>query len=44
MSARAVIAGFKKCSRVHINKSVYDVVHHADSWTVGSQVGTERPM
>ena len=31
MSSRAVFAGFKKCIRVHIDKSVYDFVHHADS-------------
>ena len=29
MSSRVV--GFKKCSMVHIDKSVYDFVHHADS-------------
>ena len=31
MSYRAAVAGFKKCSRVHIDKSVYDVIHYADS-------------
>ena len=31
MSSRAAVAGFKKCSRVHIDKSVYDFVHHVDS-------------
>ena len=31
MSSRAAVAGFKKCSRVHIDKYVYDVVHHVDS-------------
>ena len=31
MSSRAVVAGSKKCSRVHIDKFVYDFVHHADS-------------
>ena len=30
MSSRAVVAGFKKCSRVHIDKSFYDFVHHTD--------------
>ena len=33
MSSRAVVAGFKKCSGVHIDKSVYDFVHHADRLT-----------
>ena len=31
MSSRAAVAGFKKCSRVHIDKPVYNFVHHADS-------------
>ena len=31
MSSRAAVAGFKKCSWVHIDKSIYDFVHHADS-------------
>ena len=31
MSSKAAVAGFKKCSRVHNDKSVYDFVHHADS-------------
>ena len=31
MSSRAAVAAFMKCSRVHIDKSVYDFVHHADS-------------
>ena len=31
MSSRAEVAGFKKCSRVHTEKSAYDFVHHADS-------------
>ena len=30
-SRRAAVAGFKKCSRVHIDKSVYDFAHRADS-------------
>ena len=30
-SSRAAVAGFKKCSRIHIIKSVYNFVHHADS-------------
>ena len=48
MSSRAAVAGSKKCSRVHIDKSVYDFVNHADclmfSWTAGSQVGAVQPM
>ena len=31
MSSRAEVAVFKKCSRFHIDKSVYDFVHHVDS-------------
>ena len=31
MSSTAAVAGFKKCCRVHIDKSVYDSVHRADS-------------
>ena len=31
MSPRAEVTGFKKCSRDHIDKSVYDFVHHVDS-------------
>ena len=47
MSSRAVVAGFKKCSRVHIDKSVYDYVHHTDSvWCspAGSQVKAVQLM
>ena len=31
MSSRSAVAGFKKRSRVHIDKSVYDFIHHVDS-------------
>ena len=31
MSYSAAVAGFKKCCRVPIDKSIYDVVQHADS-------------
>ena len=31
MSSRVAAAGFKKCSRVHIDTSVYDFIHHDDS-------------
>ena len=31
MSSSAAVAGFKTCSRVHFDKSVYDVVHQVDS-------------
>ena len=31
LSTRAAVAGFKRCSRDHTDKSVYDLVHHADS-------------
>ena len=29
ISSTAAVAGFKKCSKVLIDKSVYDFVHHA---------------
>ena len=31
LHSRAAVAEFKMCSRVHIDKSIYDFVHHADS-------------
>ena len=31
ISSRAAVAGFKKCSMVYIDKSVYDCVPHVDS-------------